>query len=42
MRTRLVLRVLAGLVGIQRVGGCLLGVVCRKFRGVFVGYFDIV
>ena len=37
MRARLVLRVLAGLVG-----GCLLGVVCRKFRGVFVGCFGIV
>ena len=42
MRTRLVLRVLAGLVGIQRVGDRLLGVVCRKFRGVFVGCFGIV
>ena len=36
MRARLVLRVLAGLVGIQRVGDRLLGVVCRKFRGIFV------
>ena len=42
MRARLVLRVLAGLVGIQRVGGCLVGVVCRKLRSVFVGCFDVV
>ncbi len=42
MRARHVLRVLAGLVGIQRVGGRLLGVVRRKFRGIFVGCFGIV
>ena len=42
MRACLVLRLLAGLVGVQRVGDFLLGVVCRKFRGVFVGCFGIV
>jgi len=42
MRARLVLRLLAGLVGIQHVFGRLLGVVCRKFCGIFVGCFGIV
>ena len=42
MRACLVLRLLAGLVGVQRVGGFFLGVVCRKFRGIFVGGIDVV